>query len=70
MGLFRKKMEHSCAYCVHGTFLDKNTVLCCKTGVHTSQCLCSKFLYDPCKRVPAKAKTLDFKKYDQYDYSL
>jgi len=31
---------------------------------------CWKFKYDPTKRVPAKAKALDFQKYEDEDYSL
>ena len=31
---------------------------------------CLAFRYDPCKRVPKKAKALDVSKYEQYDFSL
>ncbi len=68
--LFRKRIERRCAYCIHGTQLDEDTVLCCKKGLRNIDSKCRKFAYDPCKRVPAKAKALDFEKYDQYDYSL
>jgi len=68
--LFRKKIEKSCAYCVHGTKLDDEQVLCTKKGVVSLTSKCRKFTYDPCKRLPAKAKALDFQKYDQEDYSL
>ncbi len=68
--LFRKKMEKSCAYCAHGTKVDDGQILCAKKGVVSSDGKCIKFCYDPCKRVPAKAKTLDFRKYDEEDFSL
>lgn len=68
--LFRKKIEHRCAFCIHGTQLDEDTVLCCKKGLCKADSKCRKFSYDPCKRVPAKVKALDFEKYDEYDYSL
>lgn len=68
--LFRKKIEHRCAYCVHGTQLDEDTILCSKKGLRDSNNKCCKFTYDPCKRIPVKAKALNFEKYDQYDYSL
>lgn len=68
--LFRKKMEKRCEYCAHSTRLDEDTVLCAKKGVRGADAKCRKFQYDPCKRVPAKAKALDFEKYNQYDYSL
>jgi hypothetical protein len=68
--LFRKKIERSCAYCVHGTKLDDDQILCVKKGICPIDHACRKFKYDPCKRVPAKAKALDFAKYDEHDYSL
>ena len=55
--LFRKKIERSCSYCA-------------KRGIMPINGKCMKFRYDPCKRIPAKAKALDFSKYDQEDYTL
>lgn len=68
--LFRKKIEKSCSYCTMGTRMNDEEILCIKRGVVPADGKCQKFCYDPCKRVPAKAKALDFKKYDQEDYSL
>ena len=68
--LFRKKIERSCAYCIHGAKLDDGTVLCSKKGMKTLDDQCLKFQYDPTKRIPAKAKALDFSKYDEQDFSL
>ena len=68
--LFRKKIQRSCEYCAHGTRLDQEQVLCVKKGVVSGEKPCWKFQYDPCKRIPAKAKALDFAKYDEHDYSL
>lgn len=68
--LFRKKMEKSCAYCKHGTRMDDEQILCAKKGMVHSGDKCIKFSYDPCKRVPVKAKALDFRKYDEEDFSL
>ena len=68
--LFRKKIDKSCLYCIHGTVLEEGQVLCIKKGVVSSEKPCWKFKYDPCKRVPPKAKALNFKKYDDEDYSL
>ena len=67
--LFRKKIEPACQYCSHGTVIG-NEVLCIKKGVVSGEKPCWKFKYDPCKRVPVKAKALNFKKYDNEDYSL
>lgn len=68
--LFRKKIERSCAYCTHGTVIDGEQVLCVKKGVVNGEKPCWKFKYDPCKRIPPKAKALNFNKYDDEDYSL
>lgn len=68
--LFRKKIERSCAYCTHGTQLEDGIVLCCKKGMRSTEDKCFRFRYDPVKRIPCKAKAMDFSKYDQEDYSL
>lgn len=68
--LFRKKIERSCTYCAHGTRLEDGTVLCAKRGIRPSDSGCLRFRYDPCKRVPTRAKAMDFSKYDSEDYSL
>ena len=68
--LFRKKIDRACIYCLHGTKLDEDTILCAKKGIRPLDSKCYKFKYDPCKRIPAKAKALDFSKYEQEDFSL
>ncbi len=68
--LFRKKIERSCAYCLYGTHLEDVQILCAKKGMRTIDDKCCKFKYDPCKRIPRKAKALDFSKYEQEDFSL
>ena len=68
--LFRKNITRACSYCLHGTQIDEEQVLCVKKGVVPVDGKCRKFCYDPCKRVPAKPKALDFNKYNEEDYSL
>ena len=68
--LFRKKIERSCSYCIYSTKLDEDTILCAKKGMNPVPDKCKKFKYDPTKRIPAKAKALDFSKYDDQDFSL
>ena len=68
--LFRKKIARSCTYCVYGTKIDQEQILCIKKGVVPECSKCRKFSYDPCKRIPAKQKALDFSKYNEEDYSL
>ena len=68
--LFRKKIDRSWAYCRFGTALEDGQVLCAKKGIRTVEDKCFKFKYDPCKRIPLKAKAMDFSKYENEDYSL
>lgn len=68
--LFRKKIQPSCAYCIHGAHLEDGVILCIKKGIKTDEDNCFRFRYDPCKRIPVKAKALDFSRYDQDDFSL
>ncbi|MBQ8768619.1 MAG: hypothetical protein IJZ15_03075 [Oscillospiraceae bacterium] len=67
--LFKKKIQRSCDYCAYSTKLDGEQVLCAKKGVVTCES-CRKFRYDPTKRIPLKAKALDFEKYDEADFVL
>lgn len=68
--LFRKKIPRSCAYCIHGTRLEDGQILCTKKGIQTPEQKCFRFKYDPCKRIPVKAKALDLSAYRDADYSL
>lgn len=68
--LFRKKIERSCSYCIHGTTLEDGQVLCIKKGLMRKEDSCRKFRYDPCKRVPGKQKALDFSRFEDNDFSL
>ena len=68
--LFRKKIDPSCAYCIHAAKLDGDTMLCSKKGPVSILHKCLSFRYDPCKRIPVRPKALDFSKYDEEDYSL
>ena len=68
--LFRKKIDRACGYCLYGTRLEEEQILCCKKGIKQEDDKCFRFKYDPTKRIPAKAKALDFAKYDEHDFSL
>lgn len=68
--IFQKKLQRSCQYCIHGTSISQDQILCKKDGVVSISYACRKFKYDPCKRVPVKPKALDFKKYSDEDFTL
>ena len=64
--LFRKKLPKSCEYCAWGTKIGDHQVLCTKRGVVADSFACRKFTYDPCKRIPCKAKALNLDKYKEW----
>ena len=68
--LFRNKIPRSCAYCVHSTKLGDNTLLCTRKGIVLANSKCLKFKYDPCKRIPLKAKAQGFDMYTEEDFKL
>lgn len=68
--LFRKKTQNCCGLCLYATAEDEDTMLCSKKGQKDYSDHCRLFTYDPCKRIPTKAKALDTSKYEEYDYSL
>ena len=68
--LFRKKIERSCAYCLYGARLEDELILCSRKGIKSTDQKCWRFKYDPCKRIPLKAKAIDFSKNDNEDFSL
>ena len=67
---FRKKIARSCSYCRFAAHLDEATVLCSRKGLRPSDSKCIRFKYDPCKRIPARQKALDFTRYRSEDFSL
>lgn len=68
--LFRKKMERSCSYCAYGARLEDGAIICSKKGMRSEENSCRRFRYDPCKRMPFKAKAVDFSKFKDSDFSL
>ena len=73
MKMFREKVEPACRYCSHAiaiTITEEYVTCVKKKKCMDSDGKCFRFQYDPLKRVPAKAKALDFSKYEEYDFSL
>ena len=68
--LFRKKQERSCCCCVHAIKVTNDEVQCKKHGTVKPDHSCWRYAYDPCKRVPVKAKAPDFAQYSSDDFSL
>jgi len=68
--LFRKKIDRYCTYCKFSGRINDEQVICQKCGIVPNSHHCRRFRYDPLKRVPHKAKSQDFSKYDEKDFSL
>ena len=71
MKLFRKKIDRACQYCTHAIIGSELHVTCVKKKkLMSPDSKCMRFEYDPLKRKPRKAKSVDFSKYEEFDYSL
>lgn len=71
MKLFRKKTDRACQFCSYAILSEGEYVTCVKKKkLMSNEAKCFRFQYDPLKRVPRKAKSLDFSKYEEFDYSL
>ena len=68
--LFKKKEYRFCVNCERAAEFDEDHMLCIKKGIVALDGKCRKFTYDPCKRIPPKAKALDLDKYRDEDFSL
>lgn len=66
---FNKKLQKSCAYCVHSAKLEfGNETICKKRGVMDERDYCRSYKYDPLKREPQKAKISN--NYSEEDFKL
>lgn len=68
--LFKKDIEPRCAYCKRGAVLDEERVMCMKKGVVSTADSCSRFKYDPLKRVPPKPVAPNFSHLSEEDFRL
>lgn len=68
--LFQENMEPRCAYCVKGSLLEGDQILCSKKGVVPASGSCRAFCYDPLKRVPPKPVVLESGKHSPEEFRL
>lgn len=55
---FRKDIEPRCSYCEYGSAISSERAVCVKKGVVDAAGHCSRFRYDPLKRVPPRPAEL------------
>lgn len=68
--LFRKVQSKMCIYCKHCSNIDKDLLLCVKRGIVSADKSCSKFIYDPLKRIPPRKLAVDRAKFNEDDFNL
>lgn len=70
--LFRKSIEPSCLYCVHGCLVNDTELFCERKGViaEPDTAACRRFSYDPLKRVPSRPAVLDTSRMTPEDFQL
>ncbi|MDR0838207.1 MAG: hypothetical protein LBN99_01035 [Oscillospiraceae bacterium] len=68
--LFRKDIAPRCEYCRHGVEIGGGEIACLKRGIYRAGLFCSKFRYDPIKRVPETRGKLNTEKFSEGDFEL
>jgi len=68
--LFRKDIAKCCGYCQCAEIQKNGSLKCRKKGTVDEDQSCWFFRYDPCKRIPVKAKIPDFSQYKEEDFTL
>lgn len=69
--LFRKDITKCCGYCQYADKQSDGSLKCSKKGSTVDEDRsCLFYRYDPIKRIPVKAKALDFSQYSEDDFKL
>lgn len=68
--LFRRDIEPRCAYCERGSVISEREVICRRKGVVAAEFHCSRFRYDPFKRVPPRPVKLETSKLTEEDFRI
>lgn len=54
--LFRKKIDPSCVYCIHGARMEDHSILCSKRGLKTEDDSCAGFATTPASGFPSRQR--------------
>ena len=68
--LFRRDMEPRCLYCQRGNVISEREVICKRKGVVAAEFHCSRFKYDPFKRVPPRPVKLKTSRLTEEDFAI
>lgn len=72
--LFRDDIEPNCSYCRHGTDIGqpggRGDIACSKRGIVAAGAHCRKFRYEPTKREPEFARSLNAASLSEEDFLL
>lgn len=70
MKLFRKDIDPRCTYCAKGCQVNEREVACVKHGIVPMEYHCSRFVYDPLKRVPPRPAALNTERLHESDFEI
>lgn len=66
--VYNKNLSPSCEYCLYGNLSEFNDeIFCIKRGVTHRRDACSKYQYDPLKRIPQRQKIADGYKPEDFE---
>ena len=68
--LFRRDIEPRCAYCQRGNAISEREVVCRRKGVVAAEFHCTRFKYNPFKRVPPRPVKLETSKLSEEDFRI
>ena len=68
--LYRDDLEACCAYCRSGHPLGDGEIVCERRGIVRADGSCSRFRYDPLRRVPGRPVVLQSGEHSGEDFSL
>lgn len=70
MTIFDKSIPKMCKHCTFAIDIDDETCLCKHKSVVTYDYKCSKYKYDPLRRVPAQKPDFNPSTYSHEDFKL
>ena len=68
--LFRRDIVPRCAYCQRGNAISERVVVCRRKGVVAAEFHCTRFKYDPFKRVPPRPVKLETSRLTEEDFRI
>ena len=68
--LFDRNIEPCCSYCLYGTSIGDNQIVCKKRGIMEDDGYCGAFRYEPTKREPEATPDFVVSGHNEKDFTL